>query len=286
VAASSTMPPVLITGASGTLGRAFGRICAHRGLACRLASRADLDLARDEVSEVLDAVAPWLVINAAGYVRIDDAESDNERCRRDNIDGPTALARACRRAGIALVTFSSDLVFDGAKRAPYEEHDVPRPLGVYGLTKYEAEQRILDAHPAALVVRTSAFFGPWDEHNFIARSLRELAEGRTVCAAADTTVSPTYVPDLAHACLDLAIDGESGIWHLANHGATTWAALARAAARLHGYHEDRVIDVPLEALAFRAPRPPFSALGSARGVLLPSLDDALGRYHQARQEAP
>jgi dTDP-4-dehydrorhamnose reductase len=117
-----------------------------------------------------------------------------------------------------------------AFREPYEEHDPPRPLCVYGRTKHEAEQRVQGAHPAALVVRTSAFFGPWDEHNFVAQSLRQLAAGRTVHAASDTTVSPTYVPDLVHTCLDLAIDGEAGVWHLANVGATTWEELARRSA--------------------------------------------------------
>jgi dTDP-4-dehydrorhamnose reductase len=280
------MRPILITGASGTLGRALSRICAERGLAYHKTSRGELDITTpDAVAAAIDALEPWLVVNAAGYVRVDDAEADGERCHRENALGPTTLAQVCARAGVALVAFSSDLVFDGAKGEPYEEADRPRPLSVYGRTKHEAEQRILDAHPAALVVRTSAFFGPWDEHNFVARCLRELAAGRDVIAAADTTMSPTYVPDLVHACLDLAIDGEAGIWHLANAGAMTWAQLARAAARMHGYDEARVVSVPMESLALRAPRPTFSALRSTRGVLLPDLDDALGRHHRACLEA-
>ena len=108
-------------------------------------------------------------------------------------------------------------------------------------------------------MRTSAFFGPWDEHDFVAQSMRELAARRTVRAAADT-----------------------GVWHLASVGATTWEELARTAARLHGYDDDRVVGVPSRSLPLRAPRPPFSALGSARGLLLPRLDDALGRDHGAR----
>ena len=277
------MRPILITGASGTLGRAFCRICGDRGLAFHCTQRAELDIASERsVAAALDRHEPWLVINAAGYVRVDDAEADRERCHRENALGPLQLARACARVGIPLVAFSTDLVFDGRKSHPYEEHDAPRPLGVYGHSKYEAEQRVLDAHPAALVVRTSAFFGPWDEHNFVEQCLRELAAGRTVRAAADTTVSPTYVPDLVHACLDLAIDGEAGVWHLANRGVTTWAALARSAARLHGHDEGCVVGVPSSTLALRAPRPAFSALGSARGQLLPSLDDALARHHSAR----
>jgi dTDP-4-dehydrorhamnose reductase len=215
--------PVLITGATGTLGQAFARLCGERGLAAQLTARADLDIADPAaVDAALERHQPWLVVNAAGYVRVDDAESDEERCHRDNAIGPHVLARACARDRVALVAVSSDLVFDGRKDAPYDEADRPAPLGVYGRTKHEAEQRVLDAHPAALVVRTSAFFGPWDPHNFVAHVRRELSAGRAFRAADDLTVSPTYVPDLVHACLDLAIDGEAGLWHLANTGTVTW----------------------------------------------------------------
>jgi dTDP-4-dehydrorhamnose reductase len=275
------MRPILITGATGTLGRAFRRVCDHRGLAYHLTSRAELDIAsHDSVRAALDRYQPWLVINAAGYVRVDDAEHDHERCHRENALGPEMLAQLCSSAGVSLVAFSSDLVFDGLKKEPYEEHDVPRPLGVYGRTKYEAEQRVLDKYGEALVVRTSAFFGPWDDHNFVTRALRQLAGGEKVFAADDMIVSPTYVPDLVHACLDLAIDGESGVWHLANVGALSWAELARSAARAAGYPEDSVVGVASSALGLRAPRPAFSALGSARGQLLTHVEHALDRYRK------
>ncbi|HSO01703.1 MAG TPA: sugar nucleotide-binding protein, partial [Gaiellaceae bacterium] len=156
---------ILITGATGTLGRAFEKLCIERGLACRLTRRDELDIANsDSVSAALDRHEPWLVVNTAGYVRVDDAEQDGERCLRENAIGPATLARACARHEVALLAFSSDLVFDGCKQSLYDEHDTPSPLGVYGRSKLEAEERVLDAHPASLVVRTSAFFGPWDEH--------------------------------------------------------------------------------------------------------------------------
>jgi dTDP-4-dehydrorhamnose reductase len=279
--------PILVTGGAGTLGRAFGRVCDARGLACRLTSRAELDIAdAGAVASALALHAPWLVVNAAGYVRVDDAELDRDRCWRENALGPGTLARVCARARIPLVSFSSDLVFDGGKEAPYEEHDAPAPLGSYGRAKLEGERRILGAHPGALVIRTSAFFGPWDAYNFVTAVLRTLAGGGSVRAAADTTVSPTYVPDLVDAVLDLAIDGEHGVWHLANAGSTTWADLARAAARLAGAPAERVIAVARSELAWRAPRPAFSALASARGALLPARDDALRRYHTTRTPGP
>jgi dTDP-4-dehydrorhamnose reductase len=278
------MRPILITGSAGTLGAAFGRICDQRGLAYHLTPRSELDIAsHDSVQAALDRYEPWLVINAAGYVRVDDAERDHERCHRENALGPEILAAACSGAHVPMVSVSSDLVFDGRKHEPYEESDRPSPIGVYGRTKYEAEQRILERHPTALVVRTSAFFGPWDAYNFVTATLRELAACHTVRAADDVTISPTYVPDLVHACLDLAIDGATGTWHLANLGAITWAAFARAAARTAGYAEDRVIGVSMQSLGLIAPRPRFSALGSRRGVLLPDVDHALGRYHCTRK---
>ncbi|MEX0712941.1 MAG: sugar nucleotide-binding protein, partial [Pirellulales bacterium] len=229
----SAGPSLVITGATGTLGRAFARVCTARGLLFRLLRRAEMDIAnRKQVDAVFDRYNPWAVINAAGYVRVDDAEREPGPCFRENVRGAAALAAACAGAGIPLVTFSSDLVFDGQQGSPYREQDTVGPLGVYGRTKAEAERRVLALHPRALVIRTSAFFGPWDEYNFVTAGLRTLRAGLPFPAADDTIVSPTYVPDLVHACLDLLIDAESGVWHLANQGETTWAGFARRAAAL------------------------------------------------------
>ncbi|HEV2735255.1 MAG TPA: family 1 glycosylhydrolase, partial [Longimicrobiaceae bacterium] len=273
--------PLLVTGASGTLGREFSRACEARGLRAVSLTRREMDIADPvSVENALRRFRPWAVVNAAGYVRVDDAEHEPDACMRENADGPTVLAAACARHGAALVTFSSDLVFDGAGDAPYLENDPVAPLSVYGRSKAAAESRVLDAFPGALVVRTSAFFGPWDEHNFVAVALRTLAAVHTFAAAEDATVSPTYVPDLAHACLDLLVDGERGIWHLASPGAVTWAELARRGAELAGLDPARVEGRPTAALGLAAPRPLRSVLGSGRGALLPPLDDALARYFE------
>jgi dTDP-4-dehydrorhamnose reductase len=179
------------------------------------------------------------------------------------------------------VTFSSDLVFDGAATVPYVETAGVRPLNAYGRSKAQAERLVLAAHPGTLVVRTSAFFGPWDEWNFVTIALRELAAGRRFAAPDDAVVSPTYVPDLVNASLDLLIDGEHGVWHLANDGAVTWAGLARAAAATAGVDARRVAAVSTDELALPARRPRYSALGSVRGLQLPELGDALARYAAA-----
>lgn len=280
-------PPILIIGATGTLGRAFSRICERRGLRHVLLSRAEMDIADAEaVSAALDRHEPWALINAAGYVRVDEAEREPERCYRENTVGPAVLARACRRAGARLLTFSSDLVFAGEVERPYLESDLPRPLSVYGKSKHQAEGRVLDELPSALMVRTSAFFGPWDAGNFVRHVLSRLAHGESVGAAEDTTVSPTYVPDLVDACLDLLIDGERGLWHLANQGAVTWADLARRAAELSSLDAGLIEGCPMEALRLPAPRPRFSALSSAQARLLPPWGDALARFMREAGRVP
>jgi dTDP-4-dehydrorhamnose reductase len=270
---------LLITGATGTLGKAFARVCHLRGLPYILASRREMDIAdAGSVAGALESVRPWAVVNTAGYVRVDDAERDEIRCRRENTLGPRTLAEACASSGTSLVTFSSDLVFDGQKGSPYLEDDPIAPLGVYGRTKAEAEQAVLTALPEALVVRTSAFFGPWDEHNFATLALRTFARGEAVRAPGDVSVSPTYVPDLVNAALDLLIDRESGIWHLANPGEVSWSEFARAAADAREVAGARVEEVALESLSLPAPRPRYSVLGSARFGAMPPLEDALARW--------
>jgi dTDP-4-dehydrorhamnose reductase len=271
--------PLLVTGRTGTLGCAFARVCDGRALRHELLSRADLDIAdASSVERVLDALRPWAVVNAAGYVRVDEAERDAERCRRENADGPALLAGACARRGIPLVTFSSDLVFDGSAGEPYVERDPVAPLCVYGETKAEAEERVLAVLPEALVVRTSAFFGPWDEWNFVTLALRALERGEEVAAADDAHVSPTYVPALVGRTLDLLIDGETGVWHVANDGAVTWAELARLAADAAGLDASAVRPCATEDLGLAAARPRFSVLASERGGLLEPVEEALERY--------
>ncbi len=279
VESDTNTPPILITGATGTLGRAFARLAEMRGLRYHLLTRQDMDIADPQaVAAALDHYRPWAVVNTAGYVRVDDAEWDVLRCQRENVVGAVVLARACAQRGVQLLTFSSDLVFDGGKGSPYVESDAPRPLNVYGRTKAAAEQAVLAMLPSALVVRTSAFFGPWDAYNFVTRALQTLAGGGRIIAPADETVSPTYVPDLVQASLDLLIDGERGVWHLANQGAITWADLARQAAEYACIDGTRIDGVAGKNLDRPAERPRFSVLGTERGALLPSLDDALARY--------
>ncbi|MDB5839514.1 MAG: dTDP-4-dehydrorhamnose reductase [Herminiimonas sp.] len=280
------LQPILITGATGTLGQAFARICETRNLAYRLVSRKDMDIADPEsVERAIEHYRPWAIINTGGYVRVDDAERDAERCYRENTLGASIIAIACVRHKIQYMTFSSDLVFDGRQQNPYLESDPVSPLNIYGRSKAGAERRVLDSCPEAMVVRTSAFFGPWDSHNFVTQALKALKSGTSFVAANDITVSPTYVPDLVHTCLDLLIDKEKGIWHLTNAQPVTWAELAIKACELAGIDASRLESKSHVLMGYRAPRPLYSALGSEKGIFMPNLDDALGRYLRGQQVA-
>ena len=137
---------------------------------------------------------------------------------------------------------------------------------------------MLGIHDRALVVRTSAFFGPWDDANFIAQGLRRLARGETVEASDTVTVSPTYVPDLVHACLDLLIDGEAGLWHLCHEQPVTWAGWLSDAARRCGLDGVQGLVRPGPPPHGRAQQPRYSALASVHGPHLPTLDSAMERF--------
>lgn len=263
---------LLITGATGTLGHAFARICQHRGLAWRLTTRAELDITdRASIAAAIERERPWAVINAAGFVRTWEAEVRPDECFAINTRGAEQIARACRIAGIPYVTFSSDLVFDGQLGRPYLEADLISPRGAYGHSKAEAEARVLAANADSLVIRTSTFFGPWDRHNFAYGLIERLKRGEHIDDVGDQAiVSPTYVPDLVHATLDLLLDCETGIRHLANAGEVSWHDLARSIAERTGHDPRRVSAAPVAASN--------TSLSSGHGLALRPLEIALDDF--------
>jgi dTDP-4-dehydrorhamnose reductase len=272
---------LLITGATGTLGRAFARICENRGLPYNLLPRSELDIAnRNSVVAALGLYEPWAIINAAGYVRVDAAEAEPETCLRENVTGPECLARECAIRKVPLVTFSSDLVFDGLKKAPYVESDATAPLNVYGKSKAEAEVRVLQQFSKALIIRAGAFFGPWDRFNFVRLVLDRLSTGKPFFAADDVTISPTYIPDLVNAALDLLMDNEQGVWHIANSAAVTWAEFARLVAWRGGYDSMLVESRSSRSVGFIARRPSFTPLLSERANFLPSIEQSLEKFFE------
>jgi len=241
-----------------------------------LLSRQEMDIAdAAQVAATIEREKPWAIINAAGFVRVADAAREHQRCLRENAQGPENLARVCAAHGIPFLTFSSDLVFDGRLGRAYEESDPTCPTCEYGRSKARAEARVLEQHRSALIVRTSAFFGPWDEYNFVHRTIVSLSEHHRITLDANTVVSPTYLPDLADAVLDLLVDGEHGIWHLSNLGSGSWYELGRQVAERAGCRSSLIQPGHGE--------PRNTALTSRRGRLMPTFEDALDRFFKERE---
>ncbi|WBQ19396.1 MULTISPECIES: SDR family oxidoreductase [Sphingobium] len=283
----SALPPVLIVGATGTLGQAMGRACAERNIFHAMSGRSDLNLLdMGSIIGALEHYRPWLVINAAGWVRVDEAEDDAQTCLAVNADGAARLARACADRDVATVTFSTDLLFDGLLGRALTEDDVAAPLNVYGRSKALAEAAIRTLPGSHLVVRTAAFFSPFDSQNFAVHVVDTLSRGRRFAAVRDHVVSPTYVPSLCDAVLDLAIDGARGVRHVTHGEGLSWADFARRIARATGLDPALIDDVTGAAAGWRAKRPTNVALHSNGGKLLPSLDEAIDMFARSLRTAP
>jgi len=285
-APSGPRRPILIAGATGTLGKALARSCEWRGIDYVLTDRTQMSLSDERsIDRTLDQYVPWAVINAAGWVRVDDAETDADGCIAANAEGALRLARACHDRDLPFAGFSSDLVFDGRLGRPYVESDATSPLNVYGRSKANAEEAVLGLGGKGLMIRTAAFFSPYDPYNFASWVTRSLADRQEITVAEDLVISPTYVPDLVDATLDLLIDGEVGLWHLANQGATSWAEFACRIAGMLDLDQDLIRPAPWATLGWAAERPAYAPLASQRGCLMPTLDNALERYVRVMRDS-
>jgi dTDP-4-dehydrorhamnose reductase len=227
------------------------------------------------IAGCLDRLRPWGIVNAAGWVDVDAAETHAEACLAINGGGAIALSTAASARGIPTLNFSSDLVFDGLCGRAYVESDSPAPLGIYGKSKALMEAGVGVLPGQHLIVRTAAFFSPFDAHNFAVAVHRALTTLTAFDAASDLVVTPTYVPHLVDAALDLLIDGEQGLWHLTNGAALSWSDFAFQIAETLGLPSHPIRPRSAADLGLVATRPHSAALLSERGGALPPLALAL-----------
>ncbi|MBB3602497.1 dTDP-4-dehydrorhamnose reductase [Mycolicibacterium sp. BK556] len=255
---------VVITGAGGQVGRFLAGEAARRGREVSALTHQQWDIADPSAAERFVAEGD-LVVNCAAIANVDTAEADPDTAHAVNTVGPENIAHACARAGAQLIHLSTDYVFDGRQRHPYEVGDAAAPLSVYGRTKLAAELAVLAAMPDAHIVRTSWVYTGADGNDVVAGLRRLAATDRTVEAVDDQTGSPTYVKDLVDALLAIG-DGaiREPLLHVANEGACTRYDQARAVFEELGADPGRVR--PVRAPARKAPRPAYSALSTAMSV--------------------
>ena len=221
---------ILVTGRTGQLAISLAEIAAKRpDIELIFLGRPEFDMENTaSIGEQIDARRPDLVINAAAYTAVDKAETEPERAFAINRDGAAAAARAAERLGAPFVHISTDYVFDGRKAEPYVEMDETGPLNVYGRSKLEGERAVLDAHPQALILRTSWVFSPFGS-NFLKTMLRVGAERPELRVVSDQVGNPTSALDLATAILEIlpALQSEAGgLYHLTGEGSTSWHGFA------------------------------------------------------------
>jgi dTDP-4-dehydrorhamnose reductase len=252
---------ILLTGAGGQLGLAVQGAFTRHELLPR--THGQLDIADSAaVGAALAELAPDLLLNAAAYTAVDQAEDEPDAAYRVNRDGPRALAEATARRGIPLLHVSTDYVFDGDKGAPYVESDATHPLSVYGASKLAGEEEVRRANPRHWIVRTAWLYGPVGR-NFALSIRAAAAREPRLRVVDDQWGSPSYAPHLA-AALARLVEGEAfGTHHLANGGVTNRFEFARALLAALGLCTP-IEPVPTSAWPTRARRPRNTALASER----------------------
>ena len=253
------MTRILLTGAGGMLGHDLVDTFSDADLDAR--THGDLDITDDKaVARAVEGAG--VVINAAAYTKVDDAETERDLAFAINAEGPRNLARACKTYGARLIHISTDYVFDGSAATPYPENTPRNPVSVYGESKAAGEEAIETEHPdGSIIIRTAWLYGQ-HRPNFPRTMLRLAQAHDSVKVVTDQVGQPTWTRDLA-GWIRLLVnsDIQSGVFHGTNSGETSWFEFAREVYRLAGLDPQRIQPTTSDEFPRPAPRPAWSVLG-------------------------
>jgi dTDP-4-dehydrorhamnose reductase len=232
-------PVILLTGRNGQVGGELLPLLAQLGEVVA-PGRDHLDLSKlDDVRRTIREVRPQLIVNAAAYTAVDRAETDEPLATAINAEAPAVMAAEAKKIGAALLHYSTDYIFDGTKRIPYDEADSANPINVYGKTKFAGEQAIRASGVSHLIFRTAWVYAPRGK-NFLLTILRLATEREELRIVSDQVGSPTCASELAAATWEilamisernrgqLAFSEVSGTYHMSAAGQTTWYEFAKA----------------------------------------------------------
>jgi dTDP-4-dehydrorhamnose reductase len=299
---------ILLTGKTGQVGRELAPLLDTMGQLTAL-DRRQLDLGNpDELRRVIRGLLPDLIVNSAAYTAVDHAESDEAAARAVNSIAPGLIAEEAKRLGALLVHYSTDYVFDGTKRTPYEEDDPPNPPNVYGKTKLQGEQAIQQIAPSYLIFRTAWVYAP-QGRNFLMTILRLATEKEELRIVQDQTGAPTSSREIAAATVNVLSricapakamrhwSGTKNIYHMTAGGETNWYGFAklildlasrqsragdwfRAATNNRPLIARRVVPIATSEFPTPARRPAYSVLANGKlngafGVTLPHWETQL-----------
>jgi dTDP-4-dehydrorhamnose reductase len=285
---------ILLIGARGQLGTDLHRVLENRNVTVVPLTHADLDV-RDTTSvrmALFDA-QPDVLINTSAFHKVEECETQPQLAFEVNALAVGRLARACAESGTVLVHFSTDYVFDGAKKAPYEVEDRPTPLNVYGVAKAAGEMLIPFNTDRYFVIRTCGLYGHAGSSgkggNFVENMLKRARDGQALRVVNDQVLTPTATADVAEMVGQLLTTDAYGLYHVTSEGECSWYEFTRKILELEGLRNELK---PVSTAEFPSPvkRPSYSVLGKRRlnalGLgTMAHWEDALRRYLRARVPA-
>jgi dTDP-4-dehydrorhamnose reductase len=281
---------ILLFGRNGQLGARLTDALAPLG-AVQALGRGDVDLTDPtSIERRIRDTSPDVIVNAAAYTAVDQAESDEATAMCVNGTAPAVMAQCARERGALLVHYSTDYVFDGKAHAPYREGDATAPLGVYGRSKLAGEEAIRHSGAPYLILRTAWLYANRGK-NFLNTMLRVAGEGKPLRVVNDQRGSPTYADSVAAATADvLSVWREagaqraslSGVYHVTCGGEATWFEFAQRIFELAGLASVAVSPISSRDYLTPARRPGYSVLSNDKlarvfGVRLPHWEEALRR---------
>jgi dTDP-4-dehydrorhamnose reductase len=285
-------PKILLIGRNGQVGTELSSLLPRLGELAAL-NRQELDLTKpDDIRRQIREVRPQWIINAAAYTAVDQADQDEATARAVNEQAPAVMAEEAKKIGAALVHYSTDYVFDGSKKSPYEETDIPNPINVYGKTKLGGERAIQESGALHLIFRTEWVYAT-QGRNFLLTILRLATQKQELRVVADQIGSPTTSREIAAATVKIisqimdkeegvrSLSTSGGIYNMTAEGETSWyefakAILSEASSATHTlpwvvaatkgmpFLAGRVVPITTAEYSTPARRPAYSVLLAAR----------------------
>ena len=258
---------ILITGSNGQLGSEIRMLSENSEHRFFFTDVAELDITdRDVIDGYIAENKIDTIVNCAAYTNVDKAEDDVELADKINHLAVKNLAEASKKYDVELVHISTDYVFDGTKNFPYLETDPTAPLGVYGKTKLDGENAVINSGCAYLIIRTSWLYSAFG-NNFVKTMRRLTVEKESLKVVFDQVGTPTYAGDLAHAILKIIESGKlsdnSGIYHFSNEGVCSWYDFAIEIRDLFGNKCD-VQPCHSDEFPSKVTRPKYSVLDKTK----------------------
>ena len=280
---------VLVTGLGGQLGYDVCKVLKAREIEYIGTTRKELDVTDFEMSaKFIKEVKPTAIIHCGAYTAVDKAEDQADKCYGVNVQGTENIAKICKSQDIKLMYISTDYVFPGTGENVYEVDDETNPLGVYGKTKLEGENKVKELLDKYFIVRISWVFGI-NGNNFVKTMLRIGKDKSEINVVSDQIGSPTYTADLAQLLCDMIETEKYGIYHATNEGFCSWAEFAEEIFKIAGYNT-KVNYITTEEYPTRAQRPKNSRLSKDkleenRFDRLPNWKQALEKYIDELKES-